>query len=164
MGEFRIFELHFFHLLDNCYINGRMEILKWLLALGLINSDSLVVGLKKSIQKGFILTCVHGHLEMANWLFDFGIQFNMPVDLHAKNDDAFVSACIGGHLDVAKYLYNATREMNSLIVSETIELAIYNCEIYKKENMIPWLYEIGEGSKMIQSWTQKIQAFNCAPN
>ena len=50
----------------------------------------------------FQLACMHGHLEVAQWLVNYVVSIKSPIDIHAESDFAFRWACWAGHLDLAQ--------------------------------------------------------------
>ena len=56
-------------------------------------------------EYAFLWSCENGHLEVAKWLVDLGMQKNFtPIDIHADDECAFRYSCKNGHLEVAKWL------------------------------------------------------------
>jgi hypothetical protein len=52
----------------------------------------------KSIERGWFYACIHGHLDIAMFIYDFDFKINYNC--------AFDRVCIAGHLIVAIWLYD----------------------------------------------------------
>ena len=90
---------------------------------------------EKLKEEAFWWSCYHGHLEVAQWLY----EISPTLDICAKRYDVFRSACNNGHLPIAQWLYEIYEVKPTLeIFSETFAWACYEGHL----PVAQWLYEI----------------------
>ena len=91
-------------------------------------------------------SCENGHLEVAKWLYQIGIDTNSPININVNYEAAFRVSCLNGHLEVAKWLYQIGIDANNPInihAYDGDEDAFMNsCENGHLE-VAKWLYQIG---------------------
>lgn len=71
--------------------NGHLEIVKWLVSIGM--------DIYANNNEAFRLSCYKGHHHIAKWIYSVG-----SVNVHADINNAFIASCFGGHNDIAKWL------------------------------------------------------------
>ena len=113
--------------------NGKFNVVKWLLQTGKVSVHEQV----------FINACEYGHLNIAQFLYDY----DGTVDIHAHNDYVLFHACHNGRLAIVEWLLsvddfditrNNRRGKSALaLAAENDHLCIvkYLCGIYPNYNI-----------------------------
>ena len=64
-------------------------------------------------ESAFKLSCMTGHLKVANWLWKLCIDHNLgAINVHAGKEDAFIYSCENGYLEVAIWLWQLCIDNN----------------------------------------------------
>jgi hypothetical protein len=94
----------------------------------------------------FRLSCYHGHLETAKWLYCLSkIPPHTKIDINVRNGFSFVYACRNGHLEVAKWLYQLSKnDGNEKVSSKAIDYAFRWSCINGHLEISKWLYDISK--------------------
>jgi hypothetical protein len=126
-----------------------------------------------NVEETFKFTCHHGHLDVAQWLYqmcpkmdisahnesafrlacqeghltivEWLLQIKPTIHISIENDWAFQQACLNGHLNVAKYLFK--HRPNILFANfdeEKRNKLITNLKNNLKHDVVEWLNKVGE--------------------
>lgn len=61
-------------------------------------------------ESPFRMSCMRGCLEIAKFLYQYGLDSGNPINIRILNDEAFKQSCENGHIEVAKWLENLCNE------------------------------------------------------
>ena len=93
-------------------------------------------------ERGFNLSCVHNHLEVAQWLIYLGVITNSPINFHA-NRDLLSRVCEVGHLEMAQWLYQISMEAKFPFDIHKDDEQIFRASCtYGHLEMAQWLYHL----------------------
>jgi ankyrin repeat protein len=98
---------------------------------------------------GFILCCYHGHLDIANWLY------NMNANIHTRNDLAFRLCCTSGNITMAKWLYSLGVNMHANN-EYAFRFACANGQL----DVAKWLYSLNANIYEMDSYAFRIACAN----
>lgn len=105
------------------------------------------IDLNSRDDASFVLACENGHLDVAQWLYDLGLESNSKIDIHSRYERAFRDTCRNGHLDVAQWLYDlGFKDSNE-------KIDIHHCDDYafrfacqnKHLDVVKWLISLEPG-------------------
>jgi len=86
-------------------------------------------------EYAFIMACHHGHLNIAQWLF----QIKPTINISAYNEDAFRFACSNGYLNVAQWLL----QIKPTIDISALDEYAFTESCYKRElKVAQWLVSL----------------------
>jgi hypothetical protein len=98
----------------------------------------------------FRMACACGYLEIAKWLYQYGLETEHFINIHALSDNAFRDACINGHLIVAEWLVELSGDYKLNIHGEengnTFRWICYHSQNDPKNQLkvAKWLYELSK--------------------
>lgn len=88
------------------------------------NNSIITIKPKEQIDGLFKQAFECGHIELVEYLLEYGYQTNNMIDIHSTDEYAFRWACTNNHLNVMKYLIGYGETMNTQI------------NIYKKNDQV----------------------------
>ena len=59
--------------------------------------------------------CCRGHLDVAKWLFQMGMQTNSPINIHVIEEYPLYLSCVNGHMKIDQWLYQLSLIHSSLM-------------------------------------------------
>src|SRR5690606_27476067 len=101
------------------------------------------------LQSGFISSCRHGHLKVAQWLMKISRDMGSGIDLHDGDEEAFRYACEEGHLEIAEWLIELSREDYAsggklINIHVKNDYAFTQCRIKEYTTVWQWLKTLNE--------------------
>ena len=66
------------------------------------------------VKHVFWESCINGHLDVAKWLYNLGLETGKPINMNDSNKTLIICHH-NEHLDVAKWLYDLNKEAGNPI-------------------------------------------------
>ena len=94
------------------------------------------------LQSNFVDSCTYGHLDLAKYFYQLGVQLNTPVNIHGwsnSDETIFIHCCRRGYLDIAKWIYQLGKDTNSPIyIYKGYGCAFRNACFYNHLDVVKW--------------------------